>query len=66
MYFVVQDETVIDSLSVEKLQQSEIATVLDIQIPDTTRKYIGADWHSRTMFITIENYVVLLQTVTNC
>ena len=41
MYFVVEDNNVMDSFSVEPLQQSEIDTILDIDIPGTTKKYKG-------------------------
>lgn len=53
MYFVVEDDFVLDPFSVDPLEQADIETVLDIEIPDSTETYIST-FHSTCFIIQVK------------
>ena len=42
MYFVTENNIVLDSFSIDRVETTDLETILDIQIQGTDQKYIGA------------------------
>ena len=42
MYFVTENNIVLDSFSIDRVETTDLETILDIQIQETDQKYIGA------------------------